>query len=181
MTICHWHLQSGVSSKYWSSTNAISENHMLIQPFHDLSIIPQFPHVFQTNSLLLFLLVPAYPGCPGQKPLNSCVCVFQTNSLSAYRESKPHKRSMPKSLGYGLLHTDKTRDTFPLRNDTTTRKFVEDQRDVVYLLKSTNCRHAQFTWQRPAASQHLDQPPTQHMDSSYQRTTNSLHQLWLSR
>jgi len=23
----------------------------------------------------LFLLVPAYPGCPGQKPLNGCVCV----------------------------------------------------------------------------------------------------------
>ena len=21
------------------------------------------------------LLVPAYPGCPGQKPLNGCVCV----------------------------------------------------------------------------------------------------------
>jgi len=23
----------------------------------------------------VFLLVPAYPGCPGQKPLNGCVCV----------------------------------------------------------------------------------------------------------
>ena len=23
----------------------------------------------------MFLLVPAYPGCPGQKPLNGCVCV----------------------------------------------------------------------------------------------------------
>ena len=23
----------------------------------------------------MFLLVPAYPGCPGQKPLNACVCV----------------------------------------------------------------------------------------------------------
>ena len=22
-----------------------------------------------------FLLVPAHPGCPGQKPLNGCVCV----------------------------------------------------------------------------------------------------------
>jgi len=22
----------------------------------------------------VFLLVPAYPGCPGQKPLNGCVC-----------------------------------------------------------------------------------------------------------
>jgi len=23
----------------------------------------------------MFLLVPAYPGSPGQKPLNGCVCV----------------------------------------------------------------------------------------------------------
>jgi len=25
----------------------------------------------------VFLLVPAYLGCPGQKPLNGCVCVRQ--------------------------------------------------------------------------------------------------------
>jgi len=29
----------------------------------------------QDGCELVFLLVPAYPGCPGQKPLNVCVCV----------------------------------------------------------------------------------------------------------
>jgi len=46
-------------------------------------------------------------------------------------------------------------------------KFVENERDIVYLLKSTDRWHSQFTWQWPAAGQHLYQSPTQHTDSSH--------------
>jgi len=38
----------------------------------------------------VFLLVPAYSGCPGQKPLNGCVCVCVcvfTNSDAAYGQN----------------------------------------------------------------------------------------------
>ena len=31
----------------------------------------------------VFLLVPVYPGCPGQKPLNGCVCVSLTENSPA--------------------------------------------------------------------------------------------------
>ena len=33
----------------------------------------------------MFLLVPAYPGSPGQKPLNGCVCVCVCVSLNVLK------------------------------------------------------------------------------------------------
>jgi len=42
----------------------------------------------------MFLLVPAYPGCPGQRPLNGCCCcllclwtdIYPTNIISQWRD-----------------------------------------------------------------------------------------------
>jgi len=31
--------------------------------------------LLQQNPERFILLVPAYPGCPGKRPLNDCVCV----------------------------------------------------------------------------------------------------------
>ena len=36
----------------------------------------------------MFLLVPAYPGCPGQKSLNGCVCVCVRGGLKIQVNAK---------------------------------------------------------------------------------------------
>jgi len=40
----------------------------------------------------VFLLVTAYPGSPGQKPLNGCVCVLSgTTQVSQYQKGKTNQ------------------------------------------------------------------------------------------
>ena len=48
---------------------------------NDLHIVQLMPlppcHLLlHQNSEWFILLVPAYPGCPGKRPLNGCVCVY---------------------------------------------------------------------------------------------------------
>jgi len=40
----------------------------------------------------VFLLVPAYPGCPGQKQLNGCVCVCVVMCYSVLAASTVFKK-----------------------------------------------------------------------------------------
>jgi len=32
----------------------------------------------------LNFLVPAYPGCPGKRPLNECVCLYYFRKMNAF-------------------------------------------------------------------------------------------------
>ena len=44
---------------------------------HMVQLMPLPPRhlLLQQNPEWFILLVPAYPGCPGKRPLNGCVCV----------------------------------------------------------------------------------------------------------
>ena len=45
---------------------------------HLVQLMPLPPRhlLLQQNPEWFILLVPAYPGCPGKRPLNGCVCVY---------------------------------------------------------------------------------------------------------
>jgi len=43
---------------------------------HMVQLMPLLPRhlLLQQNPEWFILLVPAYPGCPGKRPLNGCAC-----------------------------------------------------------------------------------------------------------
>ena len=45
---------------------------------HMVQLMPLAPHhlLLQQNPEWFILLVPAYPGCPGKRPLNVCVYCY---------------------------------------------------------------------------------------------------------
>ena len=111
--------------------------------------------------------------CLFQKLISYHICYKSWQKLSdwtwIYMSIYDTLQLYPLTTGIKLQLTESNQgaETFPIRNNTMTCKFVKDHRDIVYLLQATDGRHTQLTRQWPAASQHLQQPPTMHTSSYF--------------
>ena len=69
---------------------------------HVVQLMPLPPHhlLLQQNPEWFILLLTAYPGCPGKRPLNICVCVWHISNIPKklhyheVKKSKWHTREM---------------------------------------------------------------------------------------
>ena len=73
---------------------------------HMVQLMPLQPRhlLIQQNPEWFILLVPAYPICPGKRPLNSCVCVCVFVPILLCEFSVERKQSQWSSNYYSDIH-----------------------------------------------------------------------------